>query len=163
MKTTTRAQGGVIIIFTFIISLSLTIVPLPGWGELLRPEWIAMVLIYWCMALPNRVGVGYGWVIGLFLDVARDALLGQHALALAVLAYVTLATHQRIRNYPLGQQAIFIFLLMTSYYLVIMWIRGISSQAPAIWEVLLPALMTALIWPFLFPAMRFIRRHYQVS
>lgn len=156
-------RGGSIIILTFIIAFILIMVPLPNWAQLLRPEWVAMVVIYWCMALPNRVGIGTGWFAGLIVDVVRDSLLGQHALALAVVAFLTLRLHQRVRVYPPGQQALTVFLVMVINFLIILWIRGIMGQAPNLWQVLVPALTTALMWPAVFMAMRFLRRQFNVA
>ena len=156
-------QGSGIIILTFVIAFLLLMVPLPNWAQLLRPEWVAMVVIYWSMALPNRFGIGASWFAGLIVDVIRDSLLGQHALALAVVSFLTIRLHQRIRVYPPGQQALTIFLVMVINYLIILWIRGIMGQAPNLWQVLVPALTTALMWPAVFIAMRFLRRQFGVS
>ena len=68
---------------SFVVSLMLTALPMPEWASLWRPAWVALVLIYWCMALPARSGVLVGWSVGLLLDVMTGTLLGQHALALA--------------------------------------------------------------------------------
>ena len=156
-------RGGSVIILTFIIAFVLLMVPLPNWAQLLRPEWVAMVVIYWSMALPNRFGIGASWFAGLIVDVIRDSLLGQHALALAVVSFLTIRLHQRIRVYPPGQQALTIFLVMVINYLIILWIRGIMGQAPNLWQVLVPALTTAIMWPAVFMAMRFLRRQFNVS
>ena len=107
-----RHQGGWAIAATFIIALVLTMLDLPDWAETARPEWVAMVLIYWCMALPQRVGVGIAWVLGLMLDVTRGAILGQYAMALALVAYLTVVLHRRLRIYPLWQQALVVWMLI---------------------------------------------------
>ena len=88
-------RGGGIIVLSFILALSLTIIPLPNIIEGLRPEFVSLTLIYWCMALPSRVGLGSAWTAGLFLDVLRDTLLGQHALALTLVAFFILQLHQK--------------------------------------------------------------------
>jgi hypothetical protein len=83
----TRGHGNIAILASFVIALILTIVPLPEWMTPFRPEWVALTLIYWCMALPQRIGVTIGWSMGFVLDVIKGAVFGQHALALAVVAY----------------------------------------------------------------------------
>lgn len=158
-----ESRGSGTIIISFVIAFVLLMVPLPSWAQLLRPEWVAMVVIYWSMALPNRVGIGVSWFTGLIVDVIRDSLLGQHALALAVVSFITIRLHQRIRVYPPGQQALTVFLIMIINYLIILWIRGIMGQAPNLWQVLIPALTSAIMWPAVFLAMRFLRRYFQVS
>jgi len=63
VKTQTR-EGGWLILLTFVAAMMLTIVPLPELLRQFRPEWAALVLMYWCMALPHRIGIGIGWKPG---------------------------------------------------------------------------------------------------
>jgi rod shape-determining protein MreD len=158
-----QRQGGWVIALSLMAALVLTLLPLPQWVSFARPEWVAMVLIYWCMALPNRVGITTGWFLGLLLDVIRGSLLGQHALALAVVAYLMLKLHQRVRLVPPWQQAMTILVLMLLYAMLLLWIKGLTGYAPVIWLYLMPALSTALLWPAMFVLMRFVRRYYQVT
>ncbi len=157
------AQGSGIIVISFIAALALTIVPLPGWLAAVRPEWVALVLIYWCMALPNRVGVGVGWTVGLLLDVLRAGLLGQHALTFAIIAYITLQLYQRLRVFPLWQQAFSILVLVFLHLILQLWIMGISGDSSHSWTWLLPALSSMLVWPLLFLGLRDVRRRFRVS
>ena len=92
----TRHHGGTLILLTFAIAMLLTIIPLSDSFRALRPDWVALTLIFWCLALPYRVSVGSGFVAGLLLDVLTGTLLGQHALALSLIAYVCVRLHQRI-------------------------------------------------------------------
>ncbi len=107
-----RHQGGSVIIITFIVALLLTIVPLPEWARYLRPDWVGLVLIYWCMALPERVGIISGWCAGLLVDLLTGAVLGQHALSLTVVAFLTIRFHQRVRLFPILQQATTVLVLL---------------------------------------------------
>jgi len=129
-----RHQGGNIIIVTFIAALMLTIIPLPDSIETARPEWVALVLIYWCMALPDRIGVGYGWFAGLLRDVLKGSLLGQHALALAVVAYLTLKLHQRLRVFPPWQQAMVVLVMLVFLQVLILWFDGIIGLTVKNWQ-----------------------------
>jgi rod shape-determining protein MreD len=155
--------GGWIIVASFLAALVLTILPLPDWLGMIRPEWVALVLIYWCMALPGRVGVGFAWIIGLLLDVLRAGLLGQHALSLAIVAYITLQLYQRIRVFPLWQQAVSVFILILLHLLLQLWIKGISGSPPPALAFLLPALSSMLLWPLMFLGLRRLRRRYRVA
>lgn len=156
-------QGGAIIVLTLIAALLLTMMPMPGWLELSRPHWVLLTLIYWSMALPARVSIGIGWFLGLLLDVIYDALLGQHALAIALIIFVTVKVHQRLRIFPLWQQAIVIFVFSLIYSLIILWVKGISGVAPSLWLFLIPSFTSALIWPFMFLSLRQLRRIYRVN
>ena len=70
--TLVRHHGGGVILFTFIVALILTVIPLPEAGRYLRPDWAGLVLIYWCLALPDRVGVISGWLLGLAVDLLTN-------------------------------------------------------------------------------------------
>ena len=159
----TNQHGGRIIFISFIIALMLTAMPLPDWAINWRPAWVAMVLIYWCMAIPHRVGIGIGWMLGILLDVLQGTLFGQNAIGLAVLAYFTLKSHQRIRMFPLIQQAFLVCLMVLVYLIISLWIRGIMGVPPKSWTFWMPAFTSLVLWPWLFIILRDIRRRYHVS
>ncbi len=160
--TLMRHHGSWVIWASFIVALTLTMLPLPHWAELFRPEWVALALIYWCMALPERVGVGVGWSMGILLDVVKGTLLGQNALALTLIAYLTLRLHQRVRVFPLWQQALFVFILVALDQMLVLWIKGIIGQPPGTWLYWLPSLTSMLLWPWVFLILRDMRRQFQV-
>lgn len=159
----TEHRGGIVILLSFIAAFALTIIPMPDVVKALSPEFVTLTLIYWVMALPNRIGLGKAWVAGLFLDVFRDTVLGQHALALTLIAFFILQLHQRIRVFPLWQQAISIGVLVLIQVALVLWIKGIMGEITDIWTALLPVVTTSLFWPPIFLLMRYLRRYYQVS
>ncbi len=161
--TLVRHHGGWAITLSFIIALGLTILPLPEWARPLRPDWVALVLLYWSMALPQRVGVGIGWSVGLLVDVLTGTLLGQHALGLAVVAYLSLKLHQRIRVYPLWQQSLTVLFLLLLNQLLVMWVNGITGRPPRSWIYWAPSLVGMLLWPWLFVVLRDVRRRFRVT
>lgn len=158
-----KAHGGNIILLSFIAAFILSMVPLPQILQSIRPEFVTIVLIYWCIALPNRVGVGIGWIAGLFFDVASDSLLGQHALTFALVAYLAIKLHQQIRVFPVWQQALTVFVLMMFQGAITLWINGMLHEAPSLWSFMLPAASTALFWPVGYLLMRQVRRYYQIN
>ncbi len=158
-----KTHGGNIILLSFIAAFILSMVPLPQMLQTVRPEFVLIVLIYWCIALPNRIGVGYGWIAGLVFDVSTDALLGQHALTFALIAYLAIQLHQRIRVFPIWQQALTIFILMMLQGTITLWIKGMLGDAPSLWSFMLQAISTALFWPVAYLLMRQIRRYYQIN
>lgn len=157
-----RHHGGATIVISFIFALLLQMIALPDWAVSLRPDWLALVLVYWCIALPERVGVGIGWLTGLILDVANGALLGQNALALAIVAYLAIRLHQRIRLFPLWQQSVSVLLLITLHLMLVLWIKGSVGQSSETWAYWLPALTSLLAWPLVFNVLRGLRRTYRV-
>lgn len=162
MITDKKHHGGWVIVISLIISLMLTAMPLPEWCNNWRPAWVAMVLIYWCMALPERVGIGISWILGLLLDVQQGTVLGQNALALAIIAYITIKSYQRLRVFPLYQQAIIVCFYIMIFQLVVLWIKGMMGIPPQTWTFWMPAVTSMFLWPWLFIILRDIRRKYRV-
>ncbi len=160
--TLVQHQGGLTVGVSFVLALILVVLPLPEWAQPLRPPWPAMVLIYWCIALPDRVGVGVGWTIGILLDVLSGSLLGQHALGLSVVAFLAVKLHQRIRLFPLWQQALTVLVLLLVDRLLTLWVAGATGEpAPPLWYWV-PPLVGMLLWPWLFIVLRDIRRRFLV-
>lgn len=155
-------NGGWVISLSLILAFMFTAIPLPDWAINLQPAWVAMVMIYWCMALPDRVGIGAAWAIGLLLDVQQGSVLGQHAIGLAMVAYITLKSYQRIRVFPLPQQAMMICLYVLLLQFLMLWIKGMMGVAPPNWFFWMPALTSMLLWPWLFIILRDIRRKFRV-
>lgn len=146
---------------SLLIAVLLTLFPLPGWLETVRPQWVALVLIYWAMALPTTVGLGTAFVYGLILDIALGSLLGQHALGLSLVSYLIIKNHQRLRVYPVVQQSVIILFILLLKDLLFLWIYGITNRAPdSIWLYFLPAVISMLMWWLVFPLMRNFRRHF---
>jgi rod shape-determining protein MreD len=158
-----RHQGGWVITTSIVVALMLTILPLPNWAQSYRPEWAALVVLYWCMALPERVGVGIAWIVGILLDVLKGSLLGQHALGLAVIAYLAISLHQRIRVYPLSQQALTILMLLALFQLLVLWFDGITGQPAKDWSYWMPSITSMILWPWVFVILRDLRRRFKVT
>ncbi|MCG5500864.1 rod shape-determining protein MreD [Ectothiorhodospira lacustris] len=159
-----KLRGLLLVIpLTILAAFVLTILPLPDWAIHWRPEWVAMTVIYWNMALPRRVGVGTAWILGLLLDVTKGALLGQHALAMALIAWISIRVHQRIRVYPLWQQAITVGALLALFKLMVLWVYGITGHAPGTWLYWAPVAGSILLWPLIFVLLRRIRRRWCLS
>ena len=150
------------ILSSFVIAFMLTAMPLPEWAVNWRPAWVAMALIYWCMALPDRIGIGIAWMLGLLLDVQQGTVLGQNALGLSVIAYITLKSYQRLRVFPLTQQAMMVCLYVLLLQLLTIWIKGAMGLAAqeGFW---IPGFTSMLLWPWIFIILRDIRRKYQVA
>jgi rod shape-determining protein MreD len=157
------AQGRMVIFLTLVAALLLSILPMPLWAQWGRPEWVAMVLLYWVMALPERVGIGIAGLAGLALDIVEGAPLGQNMFALGVLTYLVLILYQRLRMYNPLQQSAVIFVLVGLNQLLCHWVQTLIGTPSPNLLFILPALVSAMIWPWLLIFLRFLRRHYYVS
>ena len=152
-----------IIAITFVIGFVLSALPLPDTIIDWRPCWLAMLLIYWCMALPERVGISAAWFLGLFFDVQQSFILGQHALGFIFLAYIIIRNHRRLRVYPLLQQALVVCLYLLIYQSIMLLVMLSSGTITYTWFYWIPPFTSMLIWPWLFIFMRDFRRRNNVA
>jgi rod shape-determining protein MreD len=143
---------------SLVIALILMILPLPDWAQIYRPNWMALVLIYWSMALPRRVGLWFAFFSGIVLDTSLGTILGQHTLALVVVVYFNLNFYQRIRVLALAQQAIYVFALLLINQVVVAWVEGIMGRPTPLLAYFGAPLVGMVIWPWVFVILRDIRR-----
>ena len=143
---------------TFLASYVLISFPIgPQWRGYV-PDWVTLVLIYWCMAAPQRVGVGAAWLVGLGLDFLTFGLVGSHALTKTVIAFLVGRVALRLRAYPVWQQTVFILILLvveTAILVAIEYLVDGQLGGMVSW----PALAVGVaVWPLLFWTLRRYRR-----
>jgi rod shape-determining protein MreD len=148
---------------SIIVALLLQIVPMPALAEVYRPDWLLLLLCYWTMALPNRVGVGTTAVCGIALDVLYGTALGVHSFALAIPVYLVAANYQRFRNYSVVQQAIMIFVLSMFYHMLVYWLQYWLTGVQFRFDFLWPVVTSVFLWPWLFWFLRRYRRLLRVT
>jgi len=152
-----------VIPISFIVGMILLILPLPEWFRIYRPDWLALILIYWSMALPKRVGLWSAFIIGLLADSLLGTLLGHHALALVVITYFNLNFYLRIRVLSLAQQSVYVFGLLVISQFIISWMNGIMGLTIPVQAVFGAPLIGMLMWPLIFVILRDIRRKVMLS
>ena len=153
-----RRGGAAVVWGSLLVALFLSILPMPAWIDEFRPPWAALTLIFWCLTLPERVGVFSAFAAGLVLDVTTGALLGHHALGLAVIAYVVVELHQRVRTFPLWQQTLFVWLLLLVERLLYLWVLEATGQPMPTLVYWAPTFLGALLWPWVFVVLRDLGR-----
>ncbi|HEY6130961.1 MAG TPA: rod shape-determining protein MreD [Halioglobus sp.] len=158
-----EGHGYGVILLTFLVAYLLAVLPLAPWLQWVRPEWLALTLIYWSIALPQRVGIATGLLLGLGLDVLKGSVLGQNAFALVVVALLSLILYQRLRVYSLWQQAGVVFILIGINQLICQWVQNIEGVSVLPRLFLLPAFSSALLWPVVLHTLRAVRRYYRIS
>lgn len=153
-----RNAGFSYVLFTLFIALLLNIFPAAAGKFFWRPDFVAVILLYWCLHHPRMPMMGIAWALGLVMDVVEGGLLGQHALSYTVMAYVALFFHRRILFFPAWQQALYILVLlfgMQSLFSVLkLFVHGVFPG----WGYFLSSLIGALIWPLLAPLLQSTRR-----
>lgn len=156
-------QSTWVIFLSFTVAMLLAVYPLPAALHWSRPEWVALVLIYWVIALPQRVGIVAAFSLGLVVDVLEGASLGQNALALSVVAYMSLVLYQRLRVFDIWPQAAVVFLMIGTHQLLCQWVQNMTGNGASTSLFLLPALVSALLWPVVLEVLRHLRRRFQVT
>lgn len=152
-----------VIFLSLLVGLILMILPLPEAVQVYRPHWVALILIYWSMAIPDRVGPWIAFIIGIIVDTSQGTLIGQHALALVIIIYINQNFHQRIRVMSLVQQAIYVFGLLVISQVIIGWVEGIMGRPPPILDFFGAPFIGMLIWPWVFVILRDIRRKANIN
>jgi len=152
-----------VIFLSLLVGLILMILPLPEAVQVYRPHWVALILIYWNMALPARVGPWIAFISGIIVDTSQGTLIGQHALALVIIIYINQNFHQRIRVMSLVQQAIYVFGLLVISQVIIVWVEGIMGRPPPILAFFGAPFVGMLIWPWVFVMLRDIRRKANIN
>lgn len=164
VEQSARARNVWVIVLSLVFAGVLAIVPLPVWLELWRPDWVALVLVYWVIALPHRIGLFTAWVVGFLLDVLEGNLLGLNSMVLTAMAYVPLTLYQRLRMFTPLQQSMIMLLLIGSGQLFIFWVQAATGRNTADnLMFIMSALTSALLWPLVFVSLRFWRRSFRVN
>jgi rod shape-determining protein MreD len=128
------------------IALTLSVLSLPRSIEAFRPDWVAMVLLYWSLIAPHRYGLLSAMFMGLALDALTGSLLGQHGLALLVIVYISQRFHWRIRAFPASQVALIVIGLLMLYEFILFWIDGVAGRTVPSIERWAPVISGAVLW-----------------
>jgi rod shape-determining protein MreD len=132
------------VFITVLLAIIVQTLPLPNWLEPVRPSFICLVIIF----APHAGGIFAPWLAGLALDVFKGEVLGQNALAVALVAYIAMSLHQRLRNQTLVQQSLFVFAMLTLNEFVVWAVEGWSGNAATTpWRWIQP-MIGAMLWPF---------------
>ena len=135
------------IVGSFAVALLLDFLP---WPDLrLVPDFVALVLCFWCVRQPRLVGLGVGWVLGLLADAGNGVLLGQHALAYSLLAFLSIWLSRRILWFPPPLQALHVAALLIVVEGVSALVRVAAGADLPGWSLLVGPLAGALLWPVL--------------
>ena len=132
-----------------LAALTLAIVPLPGAIDALRPDFLVLVVFYWSIQSPRAGGLTLAFLSGLALDVIKGVVLGQHALALTLMAAWATYLRLRLRNFSVLQQSLTIFALLTGYQFILFWVDGATGNPVTSFSRWLAPIIGALIWPLL--------------
>jgi len=120
---------------------------LPGGRHPAAPDLLALVLVFWNVHQPRRVGVGFAFAFGLVVDIHQGAVLGQHALAYTLLSYLAISAHRRVLWFSLPVQALHVLPVFFAAHAVSMLARLVAGGMFPGWMVLLAPVFESLLWP----------------
>jgi len=157
-----RGRRRHLLLLSLISALALAIVPLPAAIVAYRPDWVPIVLIFWALMAPERVGLLTAFAMGLALDTLSGALFGQHALAMVTVVYLSVRFHLRIRLFPVWQLSVTVILLLAIYEFMLFWIDGVAGRSVPVIERWAPVVSGALVWPLVLSYLASIRHDTQI-
>ena len=132
------------------LALLLGLLPMPDYLAPFKPYWLGLVLCYWLLEAPARVGLGLAFILGLVADLLYGNLLGEQALRLCILAFIVLRFRARLRFFTLTQQALAVFALMVNDRAVVLMVRLLSGEGMPPWLFWVSPGVALLLWPWLF-------------
>lgn len=133
------------IAFTILVAFVLNIMP---WGRVYGvPDFLALVLVFWNIHQPRKVGMGVAFALGILMDVHDAGLLGEHALAYTLLSYGAITIHRRVLWMPIGVQVLYVTPLLVVAQLVPFVIRLVMGAAFPGWRYLVDGFVEAALWP----------------
>ncbi|ALN59852.1 MULTISPECIES: rod shape-determining protein MreD [Lysobacter] len=146
----TRARHHWVLPVSLIAALALSLLPMPQVLAPLRPFWLGLVLAYWVIEDPERVGLGFAFIVGLCGDLVSDGLLGEQALRLVVMAFILQRFRARLRFFPLSQQALAIGGLMLNDRIVTAVVHMVLREPSLPTTYWFAPLVGMALWPVIF-------------
>lgn len=151
-----------VILITLVVAFMLELIPLPLLLDIMRPYWVALVIIYWCLETQGRISLGLAFTIGIILDLLSASTLGLHALSLVIIVYLVTRFRARLRFFPPWQQALSVLVLLINDRIILLWIISLMGEPLPSLAFWVPPIVGTVVWPWLFLALdryRGVMRH----
>jgi rod shape-determining protein MreD len=133
------------IVASFALALFLNFLP---WRDLrVVPDFVALVLLFWCIRQPRLVGLGVAWTLGLVTDAGNGVLLGQHALSYSLLAFLGIWLSRRVLWFGVGLQALHVGAMLLVAQGVALLVRLAAGNDFPGWALVVGPLAGAMLWP----------------
>ena len=152
-----------LIFFTFITGIVLDVLPVPGWGLWVRPNWTFLIMLYWVMVIPYRVSVGTAFILGLILDLFNGSLLGENAVCFVLAAYIIARLHKKLFLFPIVQQMLILLLIVTMYKVIIFCVQGFIGHLPGSYLYWAAIPVSVILWPFLFILLNELQKAFRIG
>lgn len=157
-----RSANGWVIWVSLAFALLFSVAPMLKFMDIGRPLWLALFLSYWALTVPHRLGMVSAWVFGLLADVLNGSLLGLNALVLTLIVFLVLSLQRRLRMFPMWQQSLVLLVVFGLAQLVHLWLNALTGNRQPTLEFVFPALVSALLWPWVFATLRWLQQRFRV-
>jgi rod shape-determining protein MreD len=158
-----RARANAVLFWSSVVlCFLLQLMPLPQALLPFKPYWLALILVYWALETPERVGLGLAFVVGLIGDALTGELLGEQALRLCILCFIILRFRSRLRFFPMWQQSLALFVLLLNDRVVLLMIRACAGEPTPPAAFWLAPVAGMLAWPWLFLLLDDLRARLRV-
>lgn len=151
----------VLIFITLCCGYILQYFPLANFMSWFVPEWVLLIFIFWQMNAPKLINFWWVWPIGLLMDAQNASLLGTSVIGFSVVLYCLQLVYQRLRVFNVAQQTMVIFLFVCIYLLVNHWSNILVDDVNKPLSLWLPALVSALVWPWLYLLLSSINQKFR--
>jgi len=136
-----------VIVLSLALALFLNLLPWSGFGLLIRPDFVALILLYWCINWPRKIGFGVAWGMGLLVDVADATTLGEHAFAYSLLIYLAIVLRRHVRMFNAREQVWHILPILLVSQIAILLIKVYNGADFIGWGYFLSSVTGSLLWP----------------
>ena len=137
------------IALTLVLALLANLLPWSGWGMWLAPDFVALIVLYWCIEAPRKIGFFTAWCLGLMMDIANGSLFGQHALAYTILAFAGIALHHRVQRFSMAPQILHVIPLLLLTDIVVLLVRALAGADFPGYVYFIGSFSGAALWPVL--------------
>lgn len=134
------------IYLALFVGMMLYLLPWAGFGLLVRPDFVLLVLLYWMMRAPHLCNIGTAWFMGMLVDLAGGDLFGQHALAYVIAAFIAMTYLRRSTLFDRWQQAAYVFVLLLVSQTVLLVLKLFSGSDLPDWSYFVPSISGILLW-----------------
>ena len=135
------------IVITLIAALLANLLPWSGAALWLKPDFVALVVLYWCIEQPRKFGFIAPWLLGLFMDVADGTLFGQHALSYSMLAYAGIVLHRRVLGFTGTAQVAHVVILLLMNDLIVLVVRALAGADFPGFQYFIGSFVAGALWP----------------
>lgn len=135
--------------FTVALAFMVNLLPWGGLALTLRPDLAALVLLFWSVREPRKLGFTAAWILGLGMDIADASLFGQHALAYSLLVFAGIALNRRFRMFGFLGQILHVVPLLIGADLVVLLVRIVAGGEFPGWSYFGGSLIAAALWPLI--------------